>query len=111
MSKKISPIHIDVSLDENNIPELIQWSAPDGGIDNETAQAMLLALWDGQNQETLKMDLWIKEMPLDQMKIFFHQTLVSMSDTYFRSTNNEKMTDSFKQFCDYFADNLNIKIS
>ena len=48
MSKKISPIHIDVSLDENNIPELIQWSAPDGGIDNETAQAMLLALWDGK---------------------------------------------------------------
>ena len=40
MSKKNSPIHIDVSLDENNIPELIQWSAPDGGIDKEFAQAM-----------------------------------------------------------------------
>ena len=50
-------------------------------------------------------------MPIDQMNIFFHQTLVSMSDTYFRSTNNEKMTDSFKQFCDYFAENLNIKLS
>ena len=42
---------------------------------------------------------------------FFHQTLVSMSDTFMRSTNNEKMTDAFKQFCDYFAENLNIKLS
>ena len=49
MSKKNSPIHIDVSLDENNIPELIQWSAPDGGIDKEFAQAMFLALWDGKS--------------------------------------------------------------
>ena len=49
-------------------------------------------------------------MPLDQMNVFFHQTLVSMSDTFLRSTQNEKMTDSFKQFCDYFAENLKIKL-
>jgi gliding motility-associated protein GldC len=109
MSKKISPIHIDVSLDENNIPELIQWSAPDGGIDNETAQAILLALWDGQNQETLKMDLWIKEMPVDQMKTFFHQTLVTMSDSYLRATQDDKMAATMKDFCDYFAEKLELK--
>ena len=47
-------------------------------------------------------------MPVDQMNVFFHQTLVSMSDTFLRSTDNEKMTDAFKQFCDYFAKNLNL---
>ena len=109
MSKKNSPILVDVSLDENNIPELIQWSAPDGGIDKEFAQAMFLALWDGKNQETLKMDLWIKEMPVDQMKIFFHQTLVSMSETYFKATQDEKMTATIKDFCDYFAEKLELK--
>ena len=41
-------------------------------------------------------------MPLDQMNVFFHQTLVSMSDTFFRATQNEKMTDSFKQFCEKY---------
>ena len=37
------------------------------------SKATLLSFWDSENQETLKMDLWIKDMPLDQMKLFFHQ--------------------------------------
>ena len=55
------------------------------------------------------MDLWIKEMPVDQMKIFFHQTLVSMSETYFKATQDEKMTATIKDFCDYFAEKLELK--
>jgi hypothetical protein len=31
----------------------------------------------------MRIDLWTKEMPVDEMKIFFHQTLVAMSDTFF----------------------------
>ena len=46
MAKKTSPISIEITVDENNIPEKILWSAPDGGVDNEVSQAMLLALWD-----------------------------------------------------------------
>ena len=38
-------------------------------------QSHVLSFWDSENQETLKMDLWVKDMPLDQMKLFFHQTL------------------------------------
>ena len=109
MAKKTSPISIAVTVDENKVPEKIVWSAPDGGIENEVAQAMLLALWDGQNQETLRMDLWIKEMPIDQMKMFFHQTLLTMSDTYQRATQDEKMAATMKDFCDYFAEKLNLK--
>ena len=75
----------------------------------QLAQAMFLALWDGHNQETLKMDLWIKEMPLDQMQLFFYQTLVSLSDTFYRATQDEKMTETMKDFCDYFAEKLNLK--
>tara|TARA_B100001057_G_scaffold255080_1_gene255298 strand:- start:141 stop:479 length:339 start_codon:yes stop_codon:yes gene_type:complete len=109
MAKKTSPISIAVTVDENKVPEKIVWSAPDGGIEKEVAQAMLLALWDGQNQETLRMDLWIKEMPIDQMKMFFHQTLLTMSDTYLRATQDEKMAATMKDFCDYFAEKLNLK--
>jgi hypothetical protein len=32
-----------------------------------------------------------EDMPVDEMKIFFHQTLVAMSDTFFRATGDEKM--------------------
>ena len=109
MTKKTSPISIEVTVDENKIPEKIIWSAPDGGVENEVAQAMLLAFWDGQNQETLRMDLWVKEMPVDQMKMFFHQTLLTMSDTYLRATQDEKMTATMKDFCDYFAEKINLK--
>ena len=107
--KKIQ-ICFDVELDENKIPEKISWSATDGGVLNEESKAVILSVWNHKSQETLKIDLWTKDMPLDQMNVFFHQTLVSMSDTFFRATQNEKMTDSFKQFCDYFAENLKIKL-
>ena len=109
MPQKKSPIQIEVTLDENKVPEKIIWSAPDGGVENELADAMLLALWDGQKQETLRMDLWIKKMPVDQMKMFFHQTLLTMSDTYLRATQDEKMTATIRDFCDYFAEKLNLK--
>ena len=62
-----------------------------------------------QKRESLKMDLWVKDMPVDQMKLFFHQTLVSLSDTFYRATNDEKMTATMKDFCEYFAEKLKIK--
>ena len=48
-------------------------------------------------------------MPVDQMNVFIHQTLVSMSETFYKATQNEKMTDAFKQFCNYFSKNLNLQ--
>lgn len=105
---KKTQISFDIELDENKIPEKINWSANDGGIKNKESKVVFLSVWDHEPQETLKIDLWTKDMPVDQMNVFFHQTLVSMSDTFLRSTDNEKMTDAFKQFCDYFAKNLNL---
>ena len=108
---KKTQISFNIELDENKIPEKISWSANDGGVNNKDSKAVFLSVWDHELQETLKIDLWTKDMPVDQMNVFFHQPLVSMSDTFMRSTNNEKMTDAFKQFCDYFAKNLDIKLS
>ena len=104
-----SQITLTVGLDENRVPEKLNWSAQDGGIDNEEAKAMLLSVWDSKNKESLKIDLWTKDMPVDEMKIFFHQTLVSLSDTFMKATQDEKMTASLKEFCEYFADKLDLK--
>jgi gliding motility-associated protein GldC len=57
----------------------------------------------------MRIDLWTKEMPVDEMKIFFHQTLVSMAETFKRATNDEKMSDTMLDFCDYFAEKLELK--
>ena len=106
---KKSKITFEIKLDANRVPEEIKWSAPDGGVKNEDSKAVFLAVWNQNSQETLKIDLWTKDMPIDQMNVFFHQTLVSMNETFRRATQNEKMSDSFKQFCDYFSDKLDLK--
>lgn len=103
-----SEIVLRVALDENRIPEKLTWSAQDGGIDQEVAKAMLLSVWDSKNRESLKIDLWTKDMPVDEMKIFFHQTLVSLSDTFMKATQDEKMTATMKEFCDYFAEKMEL---
>ena len=110
MPKSIhSKIELNVELDENRVPEKLNWSAQDGGVVNEEAKAVMLSVWDSNAQETLKIDLWTKDMPVDEMKLFFHQTLVTMSDTFFRATQDEKMTATMKDFCDYFAEKLELK--
>ena len=100
-TEKKTQIIIDVDLDENKVPEKISWSAKDGGISNMQSKAILLSFWDSKKQETLKMDLWVKDMPLDQMKLFFYQTFMSMSDTFYKATNDDKMTETIRDFCDY----------
>ncbi len=104
-----SKIELNVELDENRVPEKLNWTAKDGGISNQEAKAVLLSVWDSKAQETLKIDLWTKDMPVDEMKLFFHQTLVTMSDTFLRATQDEKMTATMKDFCDYFAEKLELK--
>jgi gliding motility-associated protein GldC len=105
----ISEILFQVKLDENRVPEKIMWTAEDGGVKLEETKAILLSVWDSKTQETLRVDLWTKEMPVDEMKKFFHQTLVAMSDTFQRATNDEKMADTMKDFCEYFGDKMDLK--
>ncbi|WP_114902670.1 gliding motility protein GldC [Kordia sp. SMS9] len=109
MAKKMtSEIKIAVTVDENNVPEAINWTAKDGGIENEDSKAVMLSVWDHKAQESLRIDLWTKDMPVDEMKVFYHQTLVSMARTFQRATNDEKMSATMLDFCDYFAEKLEI---
>ena len=103
-----SNINIEVHLDENKVPEKLNWSAQDGGVNYEEAKAIMLSIWNSNNKESLRIDLWTKDMPVDEMKLFFHQTLVAMSDTYMRATGDEKMSETMKDFCDYFAEKLEL---
>lgn len=110
MSKSLnSEIKFNVQLDENRVPESLAWTAEDGGVNQEETKAIMLSIWDNNAKETLRIDLWTKDMPVDEMKQFFHQTLVAMADTYQRATNDEKMANTMRDFCDYFAEKLELK--
>ena len=107
--KHTSEIKFTVGLDENKIPEEISWSAEDGGIEESTSKALMISVWDHLQKDTLRMDLWTKDMPIDEMKQFFHQTLVSMANTFERATDDQKMSATMRDFCDYFAEKLELK--
>lgn len=105
---KKSNITIEVSTNENNIPEEINWSAKDGGIDNASAEAMILSLWDKKAETAMRMDLWNKEMTVDDMKKFFHQTLLTMADTFERATGEKNICEDLRDYCHHFADKMGI---
>ena len=98
MSKK-SEINFTISLDENHVPENIEWSASDTGEDGvKQAKAMIISLWDPSENNTLRIDLWTKEMMLDEMKHFFYQSIITMSDTYERATNDKAIAEEIREF-------------
>jgi len=105
---KKSDIVITVGLDANQIPSAIKWSAVDTNVTDAAASAFLLSIWDPKEKNTMKIDLWTKDMSIEEMKQFFHQTLLSMSDTFYAATNDEKMTATMRDFCAYFAEKLEI---
>ena len=104
-----SEIKFDVTLDENKVPESLKWTAKDGGVEDQETKAIMLSVWDSKAKESLRIDLWTKDMPVDEMKVFFHQTLVAMADTFQRATTDDKMADTMRDFCDYFAEKLELK--
>ena len=102
-------ISINIELDDNHIPEKMTWNAQDGGVENQETKATMISVWDDKTMEALRIDLWTKDMPVDEMKIFFHQTLVAMADTFERATQDEKMASTMRDFTDYFAEKLELK--
>lgn len=109
MSKLKSEIKLNIELDENRVPEKLSFTAKDGGVENQPAKAMMLSVWDAEKQESLRIDLWTKDMPVDQMRVFYHQTLVAMAESYKRATLDERMYETMMDFTDYFAEKLELK--
>lgn len=107
---KKTEIKVSVELDENNVPEKLIWNAQDGGITNQETKAALISVWDEDKKEALRLDLWTKDMPLDEMKMFFHQIFISMSETYERATGEEDVAQKIVEFAENFAFDAKIRM-
>ena len=108
MSKYTSSVNFNIGLDDNKIPESIHWSAKDGGIEQEETKAMLVSVWDDKSKTALRLDLWTKDMTVDDMKKFFHQTLMLMADTLQRSTDQELAPQKLRNFADQLGVEMGI---
>jgi gliding motility-associated protein GldC len=104
---KKSTITIDIELDENNVPEIIQWEAPELGKKSE-CKAMILSVWDKTEANTMRIDLWTKEMQVEEMTFFVHQTLLTLSDSFEKATGDARMAATMRDFCDYYAEKMKI---
>lgn len=105
---KTSEIKVQVGLNENNLPIRMKWTASDGDVDNQEARAMLLSLWDPNQKNTMKIDLWTKDMSVEEMKQFFHQTLLTLSDTFEKATGEHNICEDLRDYCYHFADKMDI---
>ena len=98
-----SSISIDVTPDKDRVPEDIRWNASDSSTENaRKAKAMMLAFWDGADKSALRIDLWTKDMMIDEMADFFYQTLMTMADTWQRATQDQALVSEMKQFSQDF---------
>ena len=86
-------------MDESRIPASIAWTASDTTAQNaQKAKAMMLAFWDGAEKTALRIDLWTKDMMVDEMADFFYQTIMTMADSYGRATQQQEIVDEIKKF-------------
>ncbi len=98
-----SSINIDIHLDNNKVPEQINWKASDSSADMaQKAKAMCLAFWDGADKSALRIDLWTKDMMVDEMGDFYYQMLMTMADAFKRATKQEEISEDMKRFAKLF---------
>ncbi len=98
-----SNINIDVHLDADKMPETIVWNATGSSAEQvQKAKAMFLFFWDGIDKTALRIDLWTKDMMVDEMADFYYQMMMSMADTFGRATKQEQLSDDMKTFAKAF---------
>ncbi|MGN6532894.1 MAG: gliding motility protein GldC [Ginsengibacter sp.] len=98
-----SNIKINVHLNDDKVPQQINWEASGSSADSiQKAKAMLLAFWDGAEKTALRIDLWTKDMMTDEMADFYYQVFITMGDTFERATRRADLAAEIKNFAKEF---------
>lgn len=100
-----SHITISVKLDKEKIPEEISWTAAEAGFpQSRKADAMMLSFWDPKERNTLRLDLWTKDMTVDDMKQFVHQGILLLSESLENATGEKDMAEHMRHFARWYAE-------
>lgn len=106
---KKAEIKVTVELDDNNIPENILWESTDSENKEQVpVKSMMLAFWDHNYKNSLRIDLWTKDMPVDEMKRFFYETLQTMGDSFLKATGETNIVEDLRDYCAHFADKMGV---
>ena len=97
---KESEIKFKIALDKDNVPEQIMWDADEKDTPGYSeTKSVSLSLWDQENKNTLRIDLWAKDMPVDEMKRFYVDCIGGISQTLLNSTGDEYMSTEISALC------------
>ena len=92
--KRQAEINFRITLDEDKMPAQIDWDATDAEVPGvKHCEAMLISLWDDRVKNTLGIDLWTKNMLVDDMNIFVYQSLKKLAETYSKATNDPEIAN------------------
>lgn len=109
---KESDITIKVALDDQNIPEKITWDADEKETPGPSeTKSMSLSLWDEKTKNTLRIDLWTKDMPVEDMKRFYIDCIGGLAQSVLNSTGDEFMSSELNALCDRFVAHLKDEMS
>ena len=106
---KKSEIKFNVTLDDNKVPEKIDWSASDQN-KHSTSKSIMISVWDTKEKNTMRIDLWTKDMMVDEMKQFYHQSLLCMADTFERATGEVEAAKAMRNFAQEFGLRMNLVV-
>lgn len=103
---KQSTINFKIDLDEKNTPERIIWDASDKPDELSETKSISLSLWDHQQKNTLRIDLWTKDMPVDDMKRFYIDCLGGLAQSALTATGDEYFSTEINQLCEKLVKHL-----
>ena len=102
-------IKFEIELDEKSLPLNIKMSTTDSKDSIDKIKSLMFSSWDSTKKETLRLDLWTKDMPVNEMFIMYYQTLRGMAITLEKSTNEFKLANALRDYCEFFAEKTKIK--
>ena len=103
---KTSEINFKIKLDDNNIPEKIEWQATDSQDGYKETKSIMLSMWDQEEKSAMRIDLWTNDMRLDEMDAHFFQTLITLAESYQRATQSNIVIEEMQKFCEGLANKI-----
>ena len=102
-------LKFEIELDDNNLPLNIEMHSSDNTKNEKEIKALMVSAWAAKTKETLRIDLWTKDMPVNEMFIMYHQAMMGMAATLERATGHDKLAGALRDYCEFFAEQTKIK--
>ena len=101
-------LKFEIELDENHLPLNIIMNSGENNVNEDRIKALMISAWSAYSKETLRVDLWTKGMPVNDMYIMFHQTMLGMAVSLEKSTGHNKLAGALRDYCHFFAEQTKI---